>query len=37
MATYTEHKSEAAKYQEAVSYPKGLEGVILCDSAVSFD
>jgi len=36
MATYTEHKSEAAKYQEAVSYPKGLEGVILCDSAVSF-
>jgi citrate synthase len=36
MTTYTEHKSEAAKYQEAVSYPKGLEGVILCDSAVSF-
>ncbi len=36
MATYTEHKSEAAKFQEAVSYPKGLEGIILCDSAVSF-
>jgi len=36
MTTYAEHKSEAAKFQEAVSYPKGLEGVILCDSAVSF-
>jgi citrate synthase len=36
MAQYTEHKSEAAKFQEAVSYPKGLEGIILCDSAVSF-
>src|SRR4030065_2960317 len=36
MAVYTEHKSEAAKFQEAVSYPKGLEGVILCDSALSF-
>src|SRR3989304_5954811 len=32
----TQIKSEAAKYKEAVSYPKGLEGVILCDSAVSF-
>ncbi len=30
-------KSEAAKYTaETVSYPKGLEGVILCDTQVSF-
>lgn len=36
MAVDTEPKSEAAKYKEAVSYPKGLEGVILCDSALSF-
>jgi citrate synthase len=36
MAVGTEPKSEAAKYKEAVSYPKGLEGIILCDSALSF-
>ena len=35
-AVNTEPRSEAAKYKEAVSYPKGLEGIILCDSALSF-
>ncbi len=33
----TQMKSEAAKYTaEKVTYPKGLEGVILCDTQVSF-